>query len=125
MLCYFKSAATTQVPCTRQDVCEGDQVLSWSVDYDSIFTLDNWIIQLDLYCIPLFQIGLIGSILCFGAALACLVIPHLGDKYGRLTVFYTTIILQIPFFFLAIFTRSLTVLYFWYFYLGVCQIGRY
>lgn len=44
MLCYFKSSLNTQVPCTRQDVCDGDQVLSWSVDYNSIFTLDNWII---------------------------------------------------------------------------------
>ena len=43
----------------------------------------NWVDRLDLVCASKLVIGLIGSSYLLGWALGCLVVPRLGDLYGR------------------------------------------
>ena len=45
-------------------------------------TLDNWILQLDLYCESSFIIGLFGSVFFIGMLFGSIFIK-LSDKYGR------------------------------------------
>ena len=54
-----------------------------SIVYDSTRTLNNWFERLHLLCEPSWKIGLIGSMYLLGWALGCLIIPRLGDIYGR------------------------------------------
>ncbi len=49
--CYLKIDPTTQTTCTREVICNGDTVLSWSVDTSSVTSLNNWIVEVDLYCV--------------------------------------------------------------------------
>ena len=133
MLCTFTDDPTaTPVPCIRDQVCStGDYatssnpVLSWEVDYSSRETLNNWIVQLDMYCTPKEYIGFIGAMAFAGAAIACFFLPILGDKYGRWIIFEITMGIQIPLYLMALTTRSLWVIYFLCFYLGVTLIGRF
>jgi len=73
--------------CTFEAVCTDDNVVKYDINYDSKYTLINWMFQLDLFCQP---VGLIGAYAFLGAALSCLFLPALGDKYGRYPVFQTT-----------------------------------
>jgi len=106
-------------------ICNGNTVQSWEVNYADMFTLNNWIIQLDMYCTPKEYIGFIGALAFGGAALACFFLPVLGDKYGRWIIFQITMGIQIPLFLLALFTRNLAIVYFLCFFLGVTLIGRF
>jgi len=85
--CYMNADPTNQISCDREMICNGDSVKSWTVDYADMFTLNNWIIQLDLYCTPKEYIGFIGALAFAGAAIACFFLPILGDKYGRWIIF--------------------------------------
>lgn len=46
-----------------------------------------------MQCMESKYIGFIGAMAFAGVALSCFIIPSLGDKYGRLTVFVTNIFL--------------------------------
>jgi len=85
--CYLKANPTLAMTCTREDVCVGDTVLSWSVDTSSNTSLNNWIVEVDLLCVPKKYIGFIGSFEFLGATIACFILPVAADYYGRLTVF--------------------------------------
>jgi MFS family permease len=70
--------------CDRDLMCKNpnDPALI-SVDESSTRTLINWVDRLHLICEPSWKIGLIGSMYLLGWAIGCLVIPRLGDLYGR------------------------------------------
>lgn len=111
--------------CTKEDICKGNKVIDWAVDYESEFTLENWIIALDLYCTPSAYIGLLGALAFAGAAIGCLFLPIASDKFGRWPVLQWTAALQIPLYLLALLTRNLAVIYFLCFYVGVALIGKF
>jgi len=76
-------------PCTFEQICSteaADPILSWQINAHSELTLKNWVTYFDLYCAPKYYVGLCGSLVFFGAALGCLFMPALGDKYGRWNV---------------------------------------
>ena len=81
-----------------------------------MFTLQNWVVQLGLICIPSIYIGFIGAMSTFGNAIACVILSSIADKYGRLDVLKATLLLFIPMLFLLLFVRSLAFLYFFVFY---------
>jgi len=60
-----------------------------------------------------------------GAFFSCFFVPALGDKYGRYTVWYLTMICQLPLFFGANLTQNLGVVLIMCFYLGMGLIGRF
>jgi MFS family permease len=99
-------------------VCQGDTVLSYQIDYSDIFTLKNWLVDLDLICTPKLYIGYIGALYSTGTCVACFCLSVIADKYGRLNVLQFTIAMFIPLLGLVAFTRSLACVYFFCFYLG-------
>lgn len=100
-------------------MCTGDDVLSWEVDYSSPFTLSNWIIELDLYCASKVYIGLIGVMFSVGTTIACLILSVIADKYGRVKIFRFGSLLLMPLILVVLYTRSLSAVYFFCFYLGI------
>ena len=57
--------------------------MKWEVDWTSKYSLDNWIISLDLHCYDSYAIGMFGTLFFGGYLLSCAVFPPLADKYGR------------------------------------------
>jgi MFS family permease len=117
-MCYYRGNPDTQLYCSREQMCEGDDVISWEVDYADKFTLKNWIVHLDLYCLPKAYVGLIGAMFSAGAGIACLIIPPFGDKYGRWVIFQTAMGIQIPLMIMILLTKQLSFVYFFVFVLG-------
>lgn len=115
----------TQDPQEPNNFCKGDLYQSWEVDWSNPASLDNWIVQLDLFCTDSKYIGLMGAAAFGGAFLACLFLPAASDKYGRWVVFQLTMLCQLPLFVAALATRNLVVIYILCFYVGVCLIGRF
>jgi MFS family permease len=113
------------VDCTRDEMCATNNFISYQVDTSSPYSLTNWNQQLDMYCTEKLYIGLIGASAFAGSAVACLVLPVLGDKIGRLPVFLTTQLFQIPMYIAAVYTHSIGVVTFLVYYLGFCLIGRF
>lgn len=112
------------IDCTVDDVCGTNNITAYAVK-ESIYSLNNWIEQLNLYCTDGKYIGMIGALAFLGSAIACGILPILGDKIGRLPVFLITQAIQIPMFLVAIYTTSLGMVFFIVFFLGFCLIGRF
>ena len=98
-------------------------MLNYSVDYTDIFTLRNWLVELDLICTPKVYIGFIGTLYSIGTCTACFLLSFIADKYGRLNVLRFTMAMFIPMLSLVYYTRSLACIYFFCFYLGFVQVG--
>jgi len=83
---YECASGIKKEDCNRDLMCknpnsEFETVIK--VDYSSTRTLINWVDRLHLICEPSWKIGLIGSMYLLGWAIGCLIIPRLGDLYGR------------------------------------------
>ena len=57
------------------------------VNYADDTSLENWVEDLDLYCTPGAEVGLIGSMFFAGWAISATTLPRLGDIYGRKKVY--------------------------------------
>ena len=90
-------AGTEQPECVRENICDDPDnlITSWEVDYDDEYSLNNWIIKLNLYCTPLWKIGFISSAYFIGWCITLLWFPVLADKYGRRTIFIGGAILDL------------------------------
>ena len=75
--------------CDYETVCgsTNTNIVSVSIDTSSEFYIQNWIEQLDAYCLPKPFIGYMGAMAFMGAALACFFLPMFCDMYGRKYVF--------------------------------------
>lgn len=84
-MCYDKEKQVYS-ECTRSDVCKlspypKEEV--WLIDTESIYTVKNWITNLNMYCASSFEIGFFGSCFFVGMMVASLVFPPLADIYGK------------------------------------------
>ena len=116
------------VQCTAEVVCSKDAdktLISYVINKDSLVYVNNWIEQLNIQCLPRAYIGLIGSLAFVGAFVSCFFIPALGDKFGRYTVWYTTVCLQLALFPGTNLTNNIGVIYVMCFYLGMSLTGRF
>lgn len=71
--------------CDRLHICAvgPNKPIAEFIDWSSIYSLNNWILQLNLFCSSSFEIGFFGSCFFLGYISSCLVFPPLADKYGR------------------------------------------
>lgn len=114
----------TVFDCDADVVCGTNDITTYTIK-KSIYSLHNWIEQLNMYCTDGKYVGMIGAMAFLGSAIACGILPILGDKIGRYPVFIITQAFQIPMFLGAIFTSSIGFVYFAVFFLGFCLIGRF
>ena len=89
---YLCTTLLNPVPfeCDSKVVCADNDITSFEVNWSSPFSLNNWVEQLNMYCMDGKYIGLIGALAFLGSAIACAILPILGDKIGRYPVFIVT-----------------------------------
>ena len=50
-------------------------MISYRTDTSSKFYIDNWIMKLNMYCMPKSYIGIIGAMAFGGVFLSCFLVP--------------------------------------------------
>ena len=100
-------------------------MISYRVDTSSRFYIDNWIMTLNMYCMPKSYIGIIGAMAFGGVFLSCFLVPQLGDKYGRKIGWVVTVCTQLPLYIMANCTDNIGVIYVGCWFLGMGLIGRF
>ena len=86
----------------------------------------NLYTKLGLVCNPNKKraMSLIASFELIGISLSCLIIPRLGDLYGRKPLYVFALVLQIPVYILACVFNHMVPIYVVAFFLGPCVTGR-
>jgi len=122
-------------PCTPEVFClQPDPIYKYeSVDIDFVnpdgepnTNIFNWYTSLGLVCNPNSKraMSLIATFALLGISISCLIIPRMGDLYGRKPLYVFALILQIPVYILAtVFTKMIPI-YIVAFFLGPCVTGR-
>ncbi|TNV81786.1 hypothetical protein FGO68_gene950 [Halteria grandinella] len=128
-LCKDPTTLEFTVPCTQADFCDPiteKPIKEFQVDWSSPSSFENWVIQLNIQCDMdlsnkdnMILVSLIGQF--FGQ----LFLSWLSDLYGRRPYFFFSLLSQIPFQVIAMYSRRLELTYFMYFFLGGCYVGRY
>ena len=68
--------------CTKTKACSLEKSY-WKPDFEQKNSFHNWIEELDLYCSPQAEVGLLGTMLFAGILTAMIFVIPLSDKYGR------------------------------------------
>ena len=68
--------------CTREEICEGENLPNYKVDTSYEYYLDNWFVQMNLVCTPVATIGLMVTLYFIGFACGGMLYA-LPDKLGR------------------------------------------
>ena len=87
-ICTFPNG--TDYSCTNSDFCGTN--IPFRINYTDDTSLENWVQDLDLYCTPGAQIGLIGSMFFAGWALSAFFLPRTADLFGRRKVYLFSMI---------------------------------
>ena len=82
-------SGTYDMSCDKETICDSNDptLIGYSIDTSSKFYINNWVEQLNMYCLPKAYIGYMGAFAFLGAALACFFLPLWCDLYGRKWVF--------------------------------------
>jgi MFS family permease len=92
--------------------------MSYWVDKESIYSLDNWTQQIGLICRPGWQIGLIGSLYFAGWCSSLLWLPQYAETLGKKWLFVYTLIAFCVLSYIITITRSYTVMVISFYWLG-------
>ena len=92
--------------CTAENICDG-RVLSYDTNWDSIYSIHNWIEKLDMMCAPKWKIGMIGSMYFLGWFITLPWLPRLSDKYSRKKIVYLGMVANWIMFIVMYFTTTI------------------
>jgi MFS family permease len=86
----------------------------------------NWFVKLGLVCDPNSKkaVSLIATVALLGISLSCLIIPRMGDLYGRKPLYVFALCLQIPVYIAFCIWKTMIPIYITAFLLGPCVTGR-
>lgn len=88
-------------------------------------TIKNLILQLNFECAPKWQLGLIGATFLLGIVVGCSFVTKLGDYYGRRPIYLFGLTLNFVLIVILIFAKSVILVYFCCFMLGISITARY
>ena len=94
------------------------------IDWSSPKSLYNWVDRLNLICEPSWKIGLIGSMYLLGWALGCLVVPKLGDLYGRRIPYAASMAASLIFYLGLILSQNIYITMALFLLIGACNPGK-
>ena len=98
--------------CTKEDICDGDDVASYAFNPNAEKYLDNWQERLDLTCSKEWVIGMIGGSLFIGWCITLLWLPAISDNYGRRMVFWIGMMIQLVLYTGLFFCKNLILMIF-------------
>lgn len=78
--CYNDSTGTYSA-WTRDKACAVGT--KWHINWEHEHSINNWIVDLDLYCVDKWKIGLFGSMYYLGFLLGSVAFINVSDIYGR------------------------------------------
>ena len=73
--------------CSNDYICE--------IDWENPQSLHNLIEQLDMYCAPKMELGIVGFMFLLGIVIGCLTVTRLGDYYGRRPIYMLGLFLHL------------------------------
>lgn len=132
---YYCDEAGVKISCSPEEFClQPDPIYKpESIDYTYVdpdgeptTNIYNWFTRLGLVCNEKkgFAMGMLASSALLGMSISCLIIPRLGDLYGRRPLYMAALALQIPVYCcLCIFTKMIPI-YVTCFFLGPTVTGR-
>ena len=124
-ICKPDAVHTTDWACSADQFCENPYADPNAINYDgSNENLYNWYTKLELVCKPKSATARIATSAMIGIFLAVLVVPRLGDLYGRKPVFWGSLLCSIPLLFLVTFSSSVLLVDIGVLLAGPCIIGR-
>ena len=117
-------AGENWVACDKGTACL-ETTYAFMPDKDAEGYLDNWVEQIDLYCISKSESGLIGSMFFVGTFTGSFILPRASDIYGRKPLFLIGLTIFFGVVSAAYFVTNLYVLYFIIFMGGISETGKY
>lgn len=113
--------------CDQEVVCKSEDtsLISWEIDEDSIYSLNNWNQKANLHCVPMEYVGSLASFAFLGAAFGSLAMPFSGDLFGRWNASQFLCLLSLPAFYLSIVADSIGLIQFTSFWIGFITFVRY
>jgi MFS family permease len=119
-ICTYQNG--TDYACKNTDFC--GTTIPHRINYTDNTSLQNWVEDLDLYCTPGAQIGLIGSMFFAGWAVSATILPRTADIYGRKRVYLFAMIGHLIFYLGEILSRNIKLTTGLQFFLGAMSVGR-
>ena len=113
--------------CYPEDFCRADGTFSSShvrVDENDPHSLNNWVEQMNLTCVPHTSIGLLGTMVFLGWMLSSAIVPRLSDIYGRKRFFLGFHVLQVLSLLALMHVKDIYAAFFCLFTLGFSGVGR-
>lgn len=81
--------------CQPHHFCEAENGIGYTIDYEDEITLSNWIEKFDLICAGKFIISSFAMFYFMGFCSGSMLIPRMGDLYGRKKIFCASLFLQL------------------------------
>ncbi|TNV80154.1 hypothetical protein FGO68_gene7510 [Halteria grandinella] len=120
---YPKYICPEDLPeCTHRDRCGRKDI---QIDWDSIYSLKNWVQRLDLECTKPYLIAGIGSSHFLGWMLGSLLVTRIGDIYGRKLPFISAQLLGSAMQLSLLFTTDIHIMIGLFFFTGMAASGRF
>lgn len=107
--CDFDGDGIYETECEAEQWCN-DSSLPHIIDWDSDYSLYNWVERLDMACVSWNKIGLLGSMYFVGWVISLIIISRLADKMGRRVLFLGSLVAQCITFVAVIFCTSLNLM---------------
>ena len=124
-MCKADAAHAADWPCSAEEFCQNPYADPSAINYDgSKENLYNWYTKLELVCKPKSATARIATAAMIGIFVAVLIVPRLGDLYGRKPVFWGALLFSIPLLCLVTFSSSAIVVDVGVLLAGPCIIGR-
>ena len=120
--CKYKNDPGTHT-CTSMEL-DDPKVVSHEIDWNSPYSIHNWVEQMNLIDTPKSIIGLIGSAFFLGWVIGLFFVPRLGDLYGRKYPMIACMFLQFISLFALLFNTNIYGAIILLFLNGVSSSGR-
>lgn len=117
----FNQETQTYERWERETACH---LQDWRLDWTSERTLNNWIVEMNLYCSEKWMIGLLGSIYFQGHLLGSVLLSNLPDIYGRKSWVRYSLFFHIVLFTIMMFSPDIYMKYTLNFLLGIAGSVR-
>jgi len=111
--------------CEKETACDTAETVAFKPDESSVYTMNNWVGKMDLYCTSDAKIGFLGSSFLAGTFFGSFIVPRASDVVGRRPLFLFGLNLFMLVLVGSLFCEDLYFMYVLLFLGGLAETGRY
>jgi hypothetical protein len=115
----------TEERTLEAEYCSTETIYHCAINWDDPTSIHNIIEQLDMYCAPKYQIGMIGFVFLFGIVIGCLTVVKLADVHGRKPIYMVGLLFNLIVVVVLILSTNKFLDFLMLFVLGVSLTMRY